>query len=80
MIKKMDRIVTPGSKWHIVSNKWFDLWQKYTYCDLIDPNSKQSGIKEDERVYPEKINNKDIILKLPNLLEDASNGNTWKNI
>lgn len=36
LIKEMDKQVTPGSKWFIVSMRWIDKWQKYTYFDMLD--------------------------------------------
>ena len=35
LLKNMDKLVTPGSKWHIVNMKWIESWQKYTYFDYL---------------------------------------------
>jgi len=35
LLKNMDKLVTPGSKWHIVNMKWIEAWQKYTYFDYL---------------------------------------------
>ncbi len=45
LLQKMDKIVTDGSIWHLVSMAWIDKWQKYTYFDLLDGES-QSALSE----------------------------------
>lgn len=35
MLQNMDKTVEQGSKWHVISIKWVQVWQKYTYFDLL---------------------------------------------
>ena len=38
-LKKMDRLVKPDSKWYIVSMKWVEAWQKYSFFDYLSSES-----------------------------------------
>ena len=80
LLTNMDKTVTPGSQWFIVSMKWIDKWQKYTYFDLLTEN--QTSISEEERKHPGKISNEDIILKIPHgsLMKDLTKGKDWQNV
>ena len=35
----MDKQVEPKSRWHIISTKWVEKWQKYVYFDYLDKSS-----------------------------------------
>ena len=73
----MDKLVTAGSKWYMVSIKWIDKWQKYTYFDLLT-GSEES---QEERHHPGKITNSDILIKFPSgtILTDMAKGKEWQN-
>ena len=36
MMDGMDRLVTPGSVWYVISMEWFQKWQNYTFYDFLD--------------------------------------------
>ena len=80
LLHKMDKIVTDGSIWHLVSLKWIEAWQKYTYFDFLDGQTPLP-LEEKERSHPGEIDSKDIILKPPEgtILLDMAKNSQWQN-
>lgn len=60
----MDKKVSPGSTWFVVSMTWIEKLQKYLYLDCI-AGTPNGDVKESERVHPGPINNDDVLLKIP---------------
>ena len=81
MLTRMERMVTEGSKWHIISMDWVSKWQKYAYFDQL-PGQEGVHVSEEERIHPGKIDNSDIILVPPSgsFLPDSSNLTVWQNL
>ncbi len=60
MFNRMDKLVKAGSPWYIISMKWIDKWQKYTFFDYLS-SEKGDNISPEDRVIPGEINNSDIL-------------------
>ena len=60
----MERVVTPGSLWFVISMTWIQAFHRYLYLDHVSGNP-QDDLRESDRVHPGPILNEDILIKIP---------------